>query len=297
MLQKSSILRWYALALVVSVALALLLPTSPITLHRLHISLIEYRVTIVTLIVPYAVIWFSAFFAYDVLQQYANKIRSTREGRAFQRVAKGICILAWALVIETLTSIVLGALVASRPSLHSLPAIVDNYTTLALTLAAFIVIGNGTRRLTDIYNIRPGHYGIRAMFLIYTIGSVFFSYFMILNAQKPYSMPVLLLVITIIIPYLYAWCVGMLAVYELRLHAQRVKGVLYQQSLNWLGSGLTIVIIASIMSQYLSRAFGGDSNVSFGTLLGLVYFLLIIQAIGYSLVAVGSRRLRRIEEV
>jgi len=64
-----------------------------------------------------------------------------------------------------------------------------------------------------------------------------------------------------------------------------------------LALGITIVIISSIIIQYVTTLMNNGNDLSFGSLLLLVYGLLIVEAAGYALIAYGARRLKRIEEV
>src|SRR6266496_2296176 len=97
-----SALQWYAILLVVATVLALTLPPDPATLQTLHISTPEYRLTIVTLLLPLAVIWFAAFYAYAKLKDYAKHLFANREGKGYKKIATGLGVLAFGLAIPTI---------------------------------------------------------------------------------------------------------------------------------------------------------------------------------------------------
>ena len=300
MIKKPSALMWYAIVIIVGAVLALALPPNPNSLHVLHISAGEYRLAVFTLILPYALIWFSAFYAYDKLEQYALKLQSTREGEAFKKIADGLGILAWGLAIPTIIALVLTAIEGQAPGFRPTHIIIDNYVAVLVPLIGFTFIGNGTRILTEIVRARPTSVGIRILAATFITVGVFFAYFVLHNQGKDtnaYYLPQVLLLLTIVVPYLYAWLVGLLGAYELRLYSLRTKGVLYQKALVWLAAGITIVIIGSIIVQYLDGVFAGRDSVSLGSLLAIVYSLLVVQALGYSLIALGAKRLIKIEEV
>lgn len=298
--RKTSTITWFAILLLIGVGLALVLPASPTTLHTLGINALTYRLTILSLVLPYAIIWFAAFYAYGKLEQYAQKLENTREGEAFKKIADGVRFLAWGLAITTLLAVVLRGAENWMPSFRPAHIIIDNYAGMLVPLLSFMMIGNGTRLLTEIVRARPSSIGIRILVAIFTTVGVLFSYFVIQNQgsdANAYYLPPVLLLLTIVVPYLFAWLVGLLAAYELRLYSKKTRGVLYQRALVWLAGGLAIVIGGSILSQYLSSVFSGRDHVGLGLLLGAVYLLLIVQTVGYVLIAFGANQLKKIEEV
>jgi hypothetical protein len=300
MMRKPSPLTWFAILLILTNTLALVLPPSPEVLRTIHISAAEYRVITFTLILPYAIIWFSAFYAYAKLQQYAQQLQITPEGKAFRQIANGVGIMAWGLAIPALLSMMLGAIAARYAGFTATRTIVSNYAILLVPLISFTLIGNGTRSLTEIVRARPSLAGTRSLVFVFIVIGVLFSYFVIHNSNvhhSAYYLPLYALIITIIMPYLYAWFVGFLSAYELRLYAQKTKGVLYRQALIQLAGGITIAIVGSVCLQYLDGVYVGNGNLSLNSFLIIIYSLLIIQGVGYALIALGSKRLKRIEEV
>ena len=300
MFRKSSALTWYIVLLIVGVLLALVLPTYSSLLKVLNITASDYRLAIFSLILPFAIIWFSAFYAYDKLQQYAHKLHQAREGKAFQKIADGVRVLAWGLVIPILISLILTAISARNTGFRTAQIIIDNYLMLLVPLIGFTLIGGGTRSLNVLVRARPGLVSTRLMVFSFIAIGVLFSYFVIHDSDggtNPYRLSLWLLIFTIIVPYLYAWLIGLISTYELWLYAQKTQGMIYKQALGQVAGGLAITIIGSICWQYLSSIFEAESKASFSAVFIIFYVLLFIQAVGYGLMAFGARRLKRIEEV
>ena len=300
MTKKSPTLMWYAILILVGAGLALILPANPTTLHAFGISDSTYHLAILTLVLPYALIWFTAFYAYGKLEQYASKVEATREGEAFKKVADGVRFLAWGLAIPTIIALLLQGVEHMVPHFRPARIIIDNYIGVAVQLVGFTLIADGTRSLTELVRARPSSIGIRTLAAVFIAIGVFFTYFIAFNQHRnpnSYYLPNVLLLLTIVVPYLYAWLVGLLGAYELRLYSQKTRGLLYQRALVWLAGGLTTVIIGSIIMEYLNGILVGVSSLHLGTFLALMYGLLIIQAFGYALVAFGAHQLKRIEEV
>lgn len=299
MVRRFSPLSWFVVMLLVAATLALALPPSPSSLHTLHISAAIYRIAVLTLILPYGVIWFSAFYAYDKLDRYSTKIRSAREGFAFRRIAQGIGILAWGSALTTIITLIFNSVAGQFHTFDAAHTIINNYLLMLLPIISFLVINTGTYRLVDLTKAKPGRIGSQVMIFAYTFVAVFFVYFVIHNHahSNPYRLPLLPLIVTLIIPYIYAWFVGLLSAYELWLYARKSTGVLYRQAITRLSAGLAIVIAAAIAVQYIANTYASKTNISLSTTLFILYALLAAQASGYALIALGAKRLKMIEEV
>ncbi|SRR5581483_9951435 len=299
MTQRLSPITWYVILLLIAATLALTLPPSPTTLHTLHITPMVYRAAILTLILPYGVIWFAAFYAFDKLAQYANKIRTAREGEAFCRIARGVGIMAWGLAFTTIASLVLNSIAAEFRGFGTAHTIINNYIALLVPVVGFLTINVGTYQLMHMTKAKPGRIGSQILIFAYTFVAVFFVYFVMHNhvRNNPYRLPLIPLIVTLIIPYIYAWFVGLLSAYELWLYARKSTGVLYRHALKRLSAGLAIVIAAAIAVQYVTNTYASKTNISLSTTLLIMYALLAAQASGYVLIALGAKRLKMIEEV
>lgn len=299
-MRRLSPLAWFVVLLALTAGFALGLPPSSSVLHTFHITSETYRLAIFTLIVPYAVIWFSAFYGYGKLARYAKAIRGTREGSAFQNIALGTGILAWGLAVPTLLAIILGGVAMRYPAFAPSRTIIDEYVALLAPLIGFWIIGAGTRKLADIAHTRPTRAGILLFGLAMILVTTFFQHAVVGNKYtggSPYYLPVVLLMTTIITPYVFTWYIGLLAAYELWLYAIKARGVLYKRALSQLAGGIAIVIAGSVTAQYATGSYTTHNPMSLFTLLATIYGLLVVQAAGYILVAAGAHRLKKMEEV
>ena len=300
MIKKPSAIVWYILLLTIAALLAVFLPPDPVYESELHISATIYRISVLTLIVPYGLIWFSAFYAYGKLDQYADKVRHSREGDAFKKVANGIGFLAWGLALSTILSTIIGAVVARNPHLAPFRALSTSYLALIVSLFSFVAVSRGTRQFDELVHVRPTRIAVQTILLVFTaIGAFYVS--IVIHAQdighNPYHLPLSILVLTLVIPHMFSWFVGLFSAYELFLYRQRSTGVLYKHALSYFTSGFVIVIISAIAVQFLTGAYINKTNFSLGTVLIEVYGLLIIEATGYALIALAAKRLKRLEEV
>jgi hypothetical protein len=245
-------------------------------------------------------IWFSAFYGYDQMRQYVHALRHSSEARAFQKIATGLQIFAWGMVLSTMLSTLLGIVRSRAEWFAPTQAVTNHYASLIIALAAFTLIGDGTYMLFGMVKARRTKLAMRGLILCSIVVGLFFMRLVLMNWRNngnPYYLPIYPLILTFIVPYIYAWVVGAIAVIELRTYARLSSGVLYRNALQLLATGLIIVILVSIAAQYITAAFANGQGASLGTILFAVYTLLAIEALGFIMVAFGAKRMKRIEEV
>jgi hypothetical protein len=270
-----------------------------------HLTGFEYRVLYLAVAVPSLVIWFVAFYGYARLQEYARVIKRTDEAPAFGQLARGCMWLAWSLPVSALATYVLDAIADQWGGFHAASIILANYITLALPLLGFSLVGIASKELINRVNARLSPVNARGIMLFFVVGGVLYCYLTFRqfnpgslgSTHNPYFLPIWLLLLTVIIPYLYAWFVGLLAAYEITSYSQQVRGVLYKQALHLLVGGLVAVIAGSILLQYISSVDPSPGHLVLDYRLLLVVLFRIVIGIGFVLIAAGANRLKRIEEV
>jgi hypothetical protein len=292
---------WFLILAVITAGLALGLPPDPQMLQRLHISSVSYRLAVLVLLVPYGIIWYAAFYAYAKLKEYARAIKGSEDGKAFRKIMVGMGLLAFGLVIPTTVSLVLKNIASHNHGFRPAAVIVSNYVSIALVLAAFTAMSNGTRLLTNVGRSRSGLYGPRLFALSFLVLSVVFTHLVLqYHARHPYAyyLNTFFLIATFVIPYLFIWFMALLSAYEFGLYAKHTKGLLYCRALRQLSYGITVVIAGSVAAQFIENTFVAvKANRSLGLLLLVEYVLLAIIAFGLVLMALGTNKLKKIEEV
>jgi len=297
---KSTPMTWFTILLIITSLLAILVPANPASLHSLQISEAAYRLVMVTLLVPYAIIWFAAFYGYDQLERYSRALIFTGEGQAFHKIANGLGVLAWGLIVQVLLSLIFNAILLSHPGFDGVKTIVDGYFGLAIALIAFVFIENGTYELVQLVRAHHSHAISRAIIVVGAIIGALFQHVIFLNqatGNNPHHLSTYPLLFTIIVPYIFTWIIAIVSVYELNLYATKVKGLLYKHALQFLANGLSVVILLSVTIQFIDAATNPGTNSSLAVILLYDYLLLAAVALGFVLVAVGAKRLKRIEEV
>ena len=142
--------------------------------------------------------------------------------------------------------------------------------------------------------------GIHSLALILIVAGLAYGY-LVASARESiytiYHMPVMLVLLTLAIPYIFSWYLGLLAVFDLHRYSKTVKGLIYRKSWNTLAYGITSIVVFSIILQYISAVSAKLANLPLIWLLVITYSLISLVGISYVFVALGANRLTKIEEV
>jgi hypothetical protein len=297
---------WYVGGLILLFILfSLILPASTETMNAYNLEEWQYKVIRLGIALPILCVWVAAFVGYASLREYSNAVKNTPEGGYFSLLARGVTWLAWSLPITVICDLFLNALGRSHPEISAGSIIIRNYIELLIPLIAFTIIGNATRQMVNHAQLKLKLSTIRIIMLLFIAAGVTYCWLVFQqlkltgfgSADNIYHLPVWLMIITLVVPYLYVWFVGLLASYEISLVSKKVSGVLYRQALRLLAGGLVAVIISSIALQYLNGIPGRSTYLVFDYRLLMVLLFRIVGGVGFLLLALGSLKLKKIEEV
>jgi len=297
---KQNTLVCYIALVVAYLALTLLSPVPRKTLQHYHLTVLRVHLIDLAVVVPLMAIWTTAFYGYYKLSGYAKLINHNADGRAVQKLSRGLLLLALWLPVTSIVSTVFKDVANAHPAFLTPANIVNDYLNLAIPFAGFLYIAVGARALSRMTRRRPSvpaNYMI-ALFII-AVGVVY-SHLVTTtqnNLNVAYHLGPVMVLTTLAIPYIFMWYVGLVASYEIYAYQQRVKGVLYGRSLRLLAFGMTLLIFTSMSLQYLTTLSYRLTALSLNWLLAIIYALLIVLAISYVLIAIGTQRLQKIEEV
>jgi hypothetical protein len=292
-------LQWFVFLVAVALGLGVLLPPDGRLLADLHVSVTVYHITVGTLLLAYTVGWSAAFYTFTMVRGYARSIYKTVEGKAFQKIAVGMGVLVFGLVLSVLIGLVSDALLPAHPWWRAVDTLNRIYGTLLVTLVAFTFISTGTRMLVSTTRIRPGVHGTRWFAIIFLTVSVSYLYLLLRDYElhrSAYYLNPLLLLATFVVPRLYAWFLAFISALEFQLYARHVSGLVYKRALHQLSLGITVALSGSVIIQFVTTAGALQRNRIYDVL-PLMYVLLVVIAVGFIIMALGTRKLKRIEDV
>jgi hypothetical protein len=292
---------WIALYLI----LALLLPANKSVMHAYNLSANQYHLLFLFIVLPYAGIWYAAFYGYTMMQKYVALISTTKEGTNFQTLANGFGWLAWSLPITAVSTLLLYSYANSSVQFHAASVIINNYIVLILPLIGFVLLRKSSQKLLSTAHL------IISRWQMVLIGSLFatlgVAYCLVTfrhldlnsvaNSANPFYLPNWLVLVSLTLPFLVSWLIGLTAAFELFIFSKESSGLLYRRSLLLLALGVFGVVISSVSLQYLNIMSPAHGNLSLNYQLFFAYMIRFVSAVGYILIAIGALRLKRIEEV
>lgn len=301
----------YYLLLLVFIGLyvhaTLALPVDPAVLEKFNLSVTQLRLLSLSVVIPYIAIWVFAFYGFIRFKEYTQLIRSTKDGKPLETLANGHMLLAFSLPLSALASTYLNYAARRWPEFAPDVTIFRNYLALALTFASFALIYRGSLNLAARLKKKPDLERQKVITIGFIILAITYTYFVFRNpirqvVSQPtehatFYLPDWLIVLTIIVPYLYVWYLGMRSAAYIDLYKENVRGQIYKPYFQSLVSGITWVLIASILLQFLAALSDTVQKLGLQQLLLLVYVLLVVISIGYIKIAIGAKRLKKIEEV
>ena len=266
------------------------------------LSDVSYRVLILTVsAVPAFITWFAAFYGYEQLRRYTVLIRGSKEAKAFRQLTQGAAWVAYALPVLSTIFIWLTAIANNHQGFRWASVVIINYATVVVALISFNTLGVAARNLSAQNKARPSYVLSRGAIFAYLAILLFYCYYLFshsMNAESfnPYHLPPWLLLVTIILPFAYAWLIGVIAALDIAAYASKVRGILYRRALQFLASGVLIIIVSNILLQYVNSANVFRGELVLNGILLIRYVLYFGLALGFGLVGYGAKRLQRIEQ-
>lgn len=291
---------------VIYIALTVWLPTNADTLARYNLSAGQARNLRLAIVLPYVIIWFFAFLGFVKLKSYSRIINKSRNGKALSIIANGLFVLAIGLPINAIFGRLISYVEDVYPHFMATSNIVGNYLDIAIGLIGMGLIYKGAQRLTSTVdsNVKtePSYLVMIALALIGT--SYAYLTFTNPNRQFPpevgghaaYYLPDYLLLFTVVLPFIVTWYKGLHGAYYISVYRKRVVGIVYKKALGYLATGIIFVVLSRIMMRYLTSLNTIAESWALHYILTVVYCLLIVIAVGFGLIALGSNKLKKIEE-
>jgi hypothetical protein len=267
-----------------------------------HLSQVQLALLQLTVVLPILLIWLIATYGAVRFMLYCQKIRKSPDGKALMYITDGLLVLTLSYVLQG----VLGALRRLFAGQDAVGFVVFIHSHVPMILAVLSIwyIYKGSLALSDLVHAKIT--GRQTQFIVAPfvfLALIFAWYFYanlehsVVNGVPNFALPGKLPFFTMAVPYLCAWVLGLLSILYILNYIIKVKGALYKQSLRYLAAGIMAVLTFTIFVQFLTLFTAAFVRLALTQLLILVYFILIFYSLGFVLIAMGARKLARIEDV
>lgn len=297
----------YLLLAITYISLVWFLPPNRSSLDKYNLSVLEGKLLSLSFVLPLIGVWFSALYGYLRFRAYAVVIRKSPEGKAFNRLADGLMVLAFGLPVSAILGTTLNYISVRYANWLPTNTIIRSYADIAIYLTGFSLLFLGARSLYATLRIRKPS---KAIFLRYntliiiTVSTVF-AWLLLANPLDPspdssnsiYYLPNWLIIFSIAIPYLLSWYFGSMASYWMLAYKNKVSGRMYKQPCGDLAKGLAVIVFDAMLIRFITSLSPRLERLNLTPLLLLIYLLVLLYILGYGLVARGAKGLKKIEEV
>ncbi len=201
--------------------------------------------------------------------------------------------------------VLLNALSYKLPGFHPAAIIITNYIVILLPLVAYTLIGIAARSLSSTIQTVFSIHKARLTIILLAIAGILYGYLTLRrfdltgfsSTHNAYYLPLWIVTLTIIVPSLYAWFTGLLAASEILVFSKKIRGVVYKQALQLL-VGSTVTVIGSLVAlQYINSIAPRAGYMILDYKIVLVSLFRLCAALGFFVLAIGARKLQKIEEV
>lgn len=289
------------------VVLSYIYPTDPVTMIDRHWSYSQARIIALTFAAVYIVIWHFAYFAASELIAYSHSIKQYKDGEAFSLLASALFLIAVYLPFRCLSKISLNYAAHLHPSFTSTSNMIISYINVLFPLAIYAYISMGGSRLFRMVRAKVpfGHVCILALILCTLAATYCYAAFSTSVKLTPsdwmvpinYDIVAPLRILTIVVPYLFMWVIGFIAVYQIYFYQQHVQGIIYKNSLKLLSTGLTMVIVTTVTVQYITVAAARIGHLPTQVTISLSLSIMAGVLLACVLIVKGVNRLRIFEEL
>lgn len=295
-------MKYYIFVIVLSISYIVLSMTNPISSasNAYGLSPITIRFLQFTIGALYSLSWLAGTAGSVELNTSAESTPDTAKKSAFKKKAMGVAILIGGSIITAFISTIRSR-VSPDPSNFPGITILLNYVYVFVPLIGLSYLASGAFDLSksiDAKPPKPYFYVLAFVFCTLAVGVNAYLLFTREDTTSSYFLPEALVVMTILLPSFITWIIGTVGVITSFNYIGNVQGVVYKAGLGQFNAGIFFVVLTSMFLQLLlsvgsSRLLG----ISLGGILLIVYTFIILQAVGYLLIAFGSRKLTTVESI
>lgn len=260
---------------------------------------------------PIAAVWLIILFAALSFYGYAQTIHGSKEGKAFRYISGGLTVLLIGMIAGAYLSLLergISGETYSGASSENKIIVFENYAAAITSLLAYWFFWKAGRVLLGLINSAKQKAKIFQNSVVILLPAALIYLYLLLNNPyrsssdnqdvfPTYALPDIWIILTIFLPYMLAWGLGIYALLSIIIFQTKVKGIIYKNILKHFTGGMTLIISLNITLQFLTQFNDFFSRAGLGLILVIIAVIYTILVYGYVLVAYGALKLNSIEAV
>ncbi len=286
-----------------------LLGNNDATLQKYNISVSQLHLLQVAVSLPGLFIWLAILFAVLSIYHYACAIAGSKDSTGFRYIAYGLC----ALLLSFIASNVLNGIqpllsdVAAKPeAVKTTFVVIRNYVSVVSALFTYGMLFLGSRSLLASIGRRLHAKKLFLNLLIpFALLTSAYLWLIFSNPSRQtstdptidptFGLPGALIVLTVALPYVVSWMLGVAALIGLYRYRAKTSGMVYKILFTKLVTSMTVFIGITIILQLLTQFSDFLSKTSLSSILGIIVLLYLVLGYAFILVAQGAKGLNKIE--
>ncbi len=267
---------------------------------KYHLSSLVLIILSASLSLPFLVCWLLGVAGWSYLREYTHRLSGGVDQKGYQNILRGLTILIIGLMLPAFISSLY--VHYSGSATGPVRTWVTTYSNLIFPLVGFSLMYLGSRQLLQSLQLKTTPWAKFTTVLIpISVFAIFYVSMVFSNPARQtsadpslpatYFLPDVLIVLTIVVPVIVTWGMGLLMALNLENYSHYVRShqkpglvSIYNGSLAIIGGTILSQALASLGSTRLSA-------LNLALILLLVYVLLVTIGIGYGLIARGAKRL------
>jgi hypothetical protein len=274
-------------------------------LDKYNVTTGQLHLLALSVALPYVIIWSVGLIGYLRLHTYVKVLGKGKDAPGFRTVARGVFLFTLWLPVSTLVAALASRYYENHPSVTAELTWVVNYVNILVLLPAFYLINRGAEQLVKTTKARwLGLSHTHTVLFVFAMACYVFLTFhdaarsvaASADTTASYYQPDWIILLTIILPRIYMWYLGLSGAASMILYRREVKGTIYKLALRNVALGIAGVVTATIVLRIVQSLSTVLNDLSLALILLVVYVLLIIIGTGYVLIAKGAQQLQKIED-
>ena len=296
---------------VVSIILSFFVESDPATLSRYNLTERDLTLVRIGLGIPMLFIWGVVLWGTQSFMRYARRIKDSVDGAGFKNIALGILFVLLGMIASSyITNI--GNLIkesAMDPDrVKETLGLISRYSSILFALISYGFFFAGSRKLLGSISSKLSLKQFMPYLIGFLIASIAFAVLVFQNSYRSVSVDPLitapyhglsdpLILLTIVIPTIISWFLGLMALSGISAFRKNTPGVIYKDVLKNFHFGISLVIIMSIALSWVGQFSAYWASVGFGFILFIIGIIFVVWILGYLIAGIGARKLNRIEMV
>ncbi|MEK7103473.1 MAG: hypothetical protein AAB870_03960 [Patescibacteria group bacterium] len=294
-----------ALGSVVYGFLTLTAPRSASTQQNFELSAMQILLLQITIMIPYVISWFSGVSGVLALEKCAQVLGDNGHKKGFHYLSLGVAIVALGYLFASLIS---GFKPYFPPDWGIAQTILNNYIYVLLAFFSSLCFFVGSRHLVAVRQDSTAEKDdiVMSVIITFLLAALYVPLVFTndhrqvaasITSMATYYLADPLIVLTIILPLIASWILGLLAIFRLNRFLLPITADTQRHGTRMFTNGLGIVLFASIFLQILV-SIGTDRLLGSGVVLVLVLVFLFIglQVVGFLSIFFGARTMSKAVE-